>query len=174
MLKRNVDEKTGVVTFAVSSVADAEEAIKLMEERNEAIAEVEAMMEEQYELSTLRKESMALYEAVRSFVLLKRKKDLIMDGRTFKIVTQHTRRWNADRLHSLLPKALFMEVATTEYVIDAQKLDSLINAGKIDRDAIADAFEETAKAPYVKHSVIKADDNSAEEEADAIASALDD
>jgi len=58
--------------------------------------------------------------------------------------------------------------------VDAEKLDSLIRAGEIDRDKIASAYEEKPKAAYVKHSVIKEDDNSGEDEASAVASALDD
>lgn len=145
----------------------------MMEERNEAIAEVEAMMEEEYELSTLRKESMALYEAVRQFVL-KRGKDLEMPDRTWKIVKQKIRTWNAETLQQLLPKPLFLKVAQMEYRVDAEKLDSLIRAGEIDRDKIKSAFEEKAKQAYVKHTVLKQDDNAGEDEASAVASALDD
>ena len=172
MLKRTANEKTGEITFAVSSVKEAEEAVQLMQERNEAIAEVEAMMEEEYELSTLRKESMALYEAVRAFVL-KRNKDLIMDDRTWKIVKPASRSWNPDKLMKLLPKSLFMKVATMSYTIDPERLDSLIREGSIDRKKIATAFEETPKTPYVKHTVLKEEDTTGEDEADAVAAALD-
>ena len=172
MLKKNVDKKTEKVTFTVSSEKSAVEALALMQERTEAIAEIEAKMEEEYEMSTLRNESMALYDAVRLFVL-NRDKDLILPDRTFKIVKQKIRRWNPEKLAKLLPKHMFMKIVKVEYAVDAEKLDSMIRAGKIDRDEIKGAFEETPKAAYVKHSVLKADDTTGEDEADAVASALD-
>lgn len=172
MLRKHVAAKTGEVTFSISSVADAKAAIELMKERTEAINEIEEMMEEEYELSTLRKESMALMEAVKDFVL-KRDKPLEVDNRRFTIVKQHVRKWNPEKLQSLLPKAVFMKVATMQYVVDPERLDSLIRAGEIDRKKIESAFEESPKAPYVKHSILKPSDNSGEEEADRVAEALD-
>lgn len=170
-LKRIVNPKNEEITYSVSSVADAEEAIELMKERNDAIREIEAQMEEEYELSTLRKESMAAYEAVRAFVL-KRGKNLVMEDRQFTIVKPAKRAWNPDKLQALLPKSVFVKVATMTYKIDAEKLDSEIRAGKIDRKKIEKAYEEMPSTPYVKHTV-KTVDNS-QEEADAVAAALDD
>lgn len=71
------------------------------------------------------------------------------------------RKWNVDKLESILSRALFKRVIKIE--IDGQKLDDLVRAGTVDAKKLAPAFEEEPNAPYAKWTKIKQGDGGAGE-----------
>lgn len=84
-------------------------------------------------------------------------------------VQSFRREWNADKLEKMLPRGVFKNVVKIAVV--PAKIDQYVRQGKIDRDAIEAAFEETPNAPYAKWTD-KADPDRATKDAEGLAEAL--
>ena len=100
--------------------------------------------------------------AIREYVL-----DAYADGEGYedervKItrVVGHRRTWNAERLRELVTPRMFKTV--TSVVVLSEKINEMVNAGKLDLDTIGDAWEETPNKPYPKWTY-KAQGNRASE-----------
>ena len=140
--------KLGNGSFKISSQKEAREAAQLIEERNEAIAEIEAEMEEQYDLQTMRREAVELHRALTKFMDDKSVDKLEMGEYRWQVVRGFTRTWDAGKLKAKLGKAKFLQVC--KLTPDPELIDDLVRQGKIKLDDIESALDETPKAPYIK------------------------
>ncbi len=163
MLKQRLDG-----SFVVKSKKEMKEAIALMREKSEMVAEIEAEMEEEYGLIQMRKDSINLKTAVDLF-LIERDEGYEDDKSLFTIVRPKRWRWNADKLKKLIPsKSLFMSVC--DYSPNSDKIDEAVATGKLKRNDIEAAFEAEPTKAYIKHSVKSKRDG--QEEADRIEAQL--
>jgi hypothetical protein len=111
----------------------------------------------------------ALEEAIERY-MLKRGPGIKIEHETatVTVVQSHTRKWNADKLRALIPMGVYKNVV--ELVVNRDKLNEYVAAGKIDRSVIEDAYEEVPNKPYVKRTP-KSDKHDAQAEADSLAKA---
>jgi len=70
------------------------------------------------------------------------------DGHKLTVVQSHTRKWNPDKLRKLVPTHIFKNLI--EVKVLPAKVDEYVRAGKIKREDIEDAYEESANTPYIK------------------------
>jgi hypothetical protein len=100
----------------------------------------------------------------------------VLDGKDYEdedvMITRvqgHRRRWDVKKLETILPRGIFKNVVKIE--VDPAKLDEYVRKGKIKREVIEPAFEETPNAPYAKWTE-KSDKDRGGKEADKLAEAL--
>lgn len=123
----------------------------MIEERNEAIAEIEALMEEEHDFQSMRKEAIELHRALTRFMDDKSVDKLDMGTFRYQVVRAVTRTWNANKLKAKLGKAKFLQVCSV--TPDPDKIDDMVRQGKIDLEDIESALDETPKTPYIKRYV---------------------
>jgi hypothetical protein len=132
----------------VSSLEGVRKALLLMEERNASIAEIEREMEEQYELSTMRREAINLKRAAEEFMAKREVDDIEMEGWRARLVRRYDRRWNAETLKRLVSKSTFVNLCTL--TPDAEKIDDMVRRNKVKMDDIAEAYEEIPQRPFLR------------------------
>jgi len=103
-------------------------------------------------LTAAEEESVALSQAIDEFVLTKYDAGdgYEDDGWKLTKVVGHSRVWNAEKLHKLIPYGVFKKV--TRVVVDTHKLNEAVKTGEIDLDRVDAAYEITPNAPYVKRT----------------------
>jgi hypothetical protein len=155
-------------TFTVSSLSEAREAATLLEERNEAIRDVEKIMNEEYDYAEMKAESVALKFAIEDFLVKKNRKALGMKGYRWQLIRPVNRSWDRDRLRELVGKATFLKLVKTE--VDPDKVDEFVRSGKLKLNVIEEALIELPKKPYIKR--YESSDDAADEEADRVRKAM--
>lgn len=162
MLKQKKDG-----TWQIQTGDDLEAAVSAVEEREEAIRDLEQEMEEQYDYLTMKGEVVSLNEAIRVFMVENDQAHIFRDTYKLTLVRRATTKWDESKLRKLLPKHLWLKV--TKQVVDRDKIDDLVREGKVDEKAIAPALVSTPVKPYVQRYPYKegqtADDAHAEEAA---------
>lgn len=157
----------------------SEAAVRKALERREIIAAtletLRARMEKTklaQQIAELEEEDGTIAVAIDEYVLDKYNAgDGYDDGRyRFTKVVGHTRRWNVERLRELLKPSILRQVTTL--VVVPEKIDELEAQGKIDLDAISDAYETRANKPYVKKTERTSTDDERKEEATSLAAKL--
>lgn len=136
-------------------------ALDKIEELDNSITQVE----QDSGLMELRAERNELERLVRQYVL--DKGNVETDTHKLTRVQGFTRGWDGVKLEKLVPKGLFLKIV--DYVPNADKIDELVKAGKLDIKTIKSAFIEVPKAPYAKITKKKADDT---DEAERVAQTL--
>jgi hypothetical protein len=136
-----------------------------------AYEDIEALVEEIATLTGPLKAERDKLEAAVDAYLVTKEAGTSVETVTHKltVVQGHTRKWNVDKLKTLVPRHVFKNI--TELVVVRDKLNEYVAAGEIDRDAIEEAFEEKPNAPYVKKTP-KGHDKSGAAEADSLAERL--
>ena len=135
--------------------------------RIEEIDNLRATIYEESGLKDLDEEREKLDTAVKNYALAKGD----YEDERYKVtrVQGHKRWWDSEKLEKLLPKGLFLKVV--DYTPNAEKIDALVKAGKIDRKKIEPAFMQKPNAPYGKITR-KTEGTSGEAEADSLAAKL--
>lgn len=135
-------------TWVIESGKDLEAAVALIEEREEAIREIEAEMEKEYDYLTIKGEISGLNEAVRLFMIENDVKHVFRDTYKITAIRRWNTSWNPDKLRALLPKAMWLKV--TKMVVDPNKIDDLVRQGKIDSKQIEKALEQSPVKPHIQ------------------------
>ena len=137
---------------------------KALDRIEEIDATITTMMDE-YGINDLVDEKKDLDKKVREFVLAK--DSMEVPNYKLTVVRGFMRKWDGEKLAKLVPKGILLKVV--DYVPNADKIDELVKAGKLDAKKIKSAYIETPKQPYVKITKVKEQDSS---EADRVAEAL--
>lgn len=127
-------------------------------------AEISELMEETG-IKSLQEERAELDRLVKQYVL--DKGSVETDTHKLTLVQGFSRGWDGVKLERLVPKGIFLKIV--DYVPNADKIDEMVKAGKLDAKKIKSAFIEVPKAPYAKITKKKADDG---DEAARVAEAL--
>jgi hypothetical protein len=143
MLKQNKDG-----TWQIQTGDDLEAAVAAVEERQEAIHDLEQEMEEQYDYLTMKREVEDLTEAIRLFMVENDHKHVFRDTYKLTLIQRANTRWDESKLRKLLPKSLWLKV--TKQVVDRDKIDDLVREGKIDEKTIAPALVSTPVKPHIQ------------------------
>jgi len=142
----------------------------MIEERAEAIAEIEEEMEEKHDLQSMRQEAVELHRALTKFMDDKSVDKLDMGGYRYQVVRPTSKRWNADKLKAKLGKSKFIQVC--KLMPDPDKIDDMVRQGKIDLDKIEAALEIEPKSAYIKRYENR--EAEADEEAERLSEAMND
>lgn len=143
MLKQKKDG-----TWTIQSGADLEEAVAAIEEREQAVRDLEAEMEEKYDYLTMKQEAADLIEAVRVFMVSANMKHVFRDTYKLTLIRRATTKWNPDKLKNLVGKATWLKI--TDQVVSPSKIDDLTREGKLDSKLIAPALEQTPTKPFIQ------------------------
>lgn len=135
-------------TWLIENQADLDAAMDGIEERQQAIEELEKEMEEQYDYLTMKTEIVSLNEAVKSFMIMAKQKHIFRDGYKLTLVQRASTKWNPERLKKLVPKPMWLKI--TDQVVSPKKIDDLVKQGKLDDKLIAPALQSTPQAPFVQ------------------------
>lgn len=141
----------------------------MLEEKQEAVAEIEREMDEEYDYKALRNEATALSLAIRDFMVKNDRKKLEMDGYRWQVIRPVNRVWNADKLRGLVGKSMFFKLCRFEP--DSDKIDAMVREGKLNIDDIQDALDELPKSAYIKR--YQSSEAAADEEAERLKAAMD-
>jgi hypothetical protein len=140
----------------------------MLEERTEAVLEIERIMEEEYDYKAMRNESTALKFAIEEFMAKSDRPKLEMSGYRWQLIKSANRVWNPDKLRAALGKAKFLKVCSV--TPDPDKIDDLVRKGTINLEDIEDALEEFPKKSYIKR--FEDSDKKADEEAERVRAAM--
>lgn len=125
-----------------------EAAVAAIEERQEAVAEIEQKMEEEFDYSTMKAEIESLRDAVTTFMSANKVAHVFRDNYKITLVRRTSGRWNPDKLRGLVPKGMWLKITTQ--TVNGDKIDDLVREGKLDRKVIGKAFEITAQKPHIR------------------------
>lgn len=158
--------------WLIESAADLSAAVEAIEERQQAVRDLESEMEEQFDYLTMKEEITELENALKGAMTRFDQKHIFRDNYKITLIRGHSTTWNPDKLRKLLPKNLWLKV--TKQVIDPGKIDDLVRAGTIKEKAVAPALEQKPKAPYIQRYEYKEgeDKDAAMEEEKAARAAL--
>lgn len=143
MLKQKKDG-----SWLIENYKDLETVAEAIEEREQAIADIEESMEEQYDYKALKQEVSDLKYALTGFMDKNDHAQLIRPDYKIVLVKRSRTSWNEAKLKSLLPKNLWLKV--TKLVIDPDKIDDFARKGAIDMDKIAPALESKPDKPHLR------------------------
>jgi hypothetical protein len=165
-------DKNGKVV--IGSEDGVAQALRRREQLDDLIQKATALLEQTktyQSRAAMQEEDAELEAAIREFVLNSYEAGSGYEDDRVRLtkVQGHTRTWNVDKLQAKLSRGLFKSV--TQITVVPAKIDEMVRKGKIDLDAIADAYEERANKPYVKPTA-KKDGLDAEAEADNLAELL--
>lgn len=118
-------------------------------ENEDILAAAEEEMEEEYGYLSLKSETDALKEAVRQFMVTAAVDHAPVEGRgRFQMVRRFSRKWNPDKLRSIIGEKNFKKV--TKRVVDSDKLDEFVRSGGYDQKQLEPAYEETPQKPFIR------------------------
>jgi hypothetical protein len=138
--------------FDVRNNSDFEKALALMRERESQVAELEQMMEDEYDFISLQQEARALKFAIDAYLLAKGKNysdDLV----TMTIVQPKKWHWNGEKLRTIVGKAIYLKLV--DMTPSSEKIDEAVKKGIVDRDKIDPAYEAEPISQYVKTTAKK-------------------
>ncbi len=138
---------------SVASESDVHDALTEIEQIEAEIEETEtalAASELWVSLQALKAEREKLRAEIDAFILSNYQPSEGYDDGVYKLtkVVGHTRKWNVDKLKSLVPHAMFKRLTSTK--VEPSKIDEMIRAKKLAIEEVQDAYEERPNKPYVK------------------------
>jgi hypothetical protein len=137
-------------------------AAVIIRENEQALVEIEQLMEEEHDYLTLKKDIGALKAGMLEYMVEYDVAQAPADGGRFSLVRRTRTRWNPDKLKRILSKSQIIKVS--RFDIDPEKLDDLVRQGKLDRKKIAPALEQTPEKPHIRW-YDSSDEDAASEEA---------
>ena len=140
-------------TWKVESPADLQDAEAAVEERLEAIQEVEEHMEEEFQYLTMKRDVVALDEAIVSYMAKNDIAHVFRDDHKVTLVRRSKISWDVAKLKAKLPKNLWLKVTTQ--TLDREKLDDLIKQKVIDIKLVRPALTETPEKPHIRRYPFK-------------------
>jgi molybdopterin converting factor small subunit len=135
-------------SWLIENAKDLDEVCEAIEEREQALQEIEQMMEEEYDYLTTKEEIAALNVELTRFMNANHVKHVFRDNYKVTLVKRVKTSWDAEKLKAKLPKPIWLKV--TKQVLDTEKLDDLVKGGVIKRSEIKDAFVQTDEKPHVR------------------------
>jgi hypothetical protein len=137
-------------------------AAVLIRENEQALVEIEELMEEEHGYMTIKDNIGTLKTAMLEYMVDQDIAQAPADGGRFSLVRRTRTRWNPDKLKKILSKSQIIKVS--RFDIDPEKLDDLVRQGKLDRKKIAPALEQTPEKPHIRW-YDSSDEDAASEEA---------
>lgn len=138
----------------------------MIDERTDAIIEIQQEMDKKYGYSDLQEESLALNKAVIEFMDKDKVEDVDMGTYRAHLQRSYTRGWNGDKLRALVPKGVWLKI--TKQTPDPEAIEEAVKRGLLMRKQIQSAYEEKPKAPFLRRFQGKTDDNEEERVAEVL------
>jgi predicted lipid-binding transport protein (Tim44 family) len=160
--------------YSIGSEGGVAEALAAIEHTDEMIEKAEALLRQTktyQSLQELREKRQALSTAVDEFVLSNYKAGEGYEDDRIRLtkVQGHTRRWDVEKLKTLVTPGMFKNLV--KVTADPDKINEMIRKGKLKLETVAAAYTERPNKPYVRPT-IKKDGLDVEAQADQLAEKL--
>jgi FtsZ-binding cell division protein ZapB len=161
-------KKTKDKGMKFDSGKEFEAAVALLEEKEEMVASIMEILNEEYDYAEIQTEIEELKEAIRQWMMENDQAQVVRDDYKISLVRRSRSTWNIDKLKKVLGKGQFLKI--TRLVVDPDRIDDLVRSGEINGKLIESALEMKPEKPYLRW--YHGSEDEGDKEADALKKAM--